>query len=30
MFPQPLIAVHGVAASSRWYQSVLGCQSGHS
>jgi catechol 2,3-dioxygenase-like lactoylglutathione lyase family enzyme len=29
MRPQPLIAVHDVAASSRWYQRLLGCQSGH-
>ena len=29
MRPQPLIAVHDVAASSRWYQSLLGCESGH-
>jgi catechol 2,3-dioxygenase-like lactoylglutathione lyase family enzyme len=27
--PQPLIAVRDVAASSRWYQRLLGCQSGH-
>jgi catechol 2,3-dioxygenase-like lactoylglutathione lyase family enzyme len=27
--PQPLIAVHDVAASSRWYQGVLGCKCGH-
>jgi catechol 2,3-dioxygenase-like lactoylglutathione lyase family enzyme len=26
---QPLIAVRDVAASSRWYQRVLGCKSGH-
>ena len=26
---QPLIAVHDVEASSRWYQQVLGCQSAH-
>ena len=29
MNPQPLIAVHDVKASSRWYQTVLGLQSGH-
>lgn len=29
MNPQPLIAVHDVQASSRWYQTVLGCESGH-
>ena len=29
MNPQPLIAVHNVEASSRWYQAVLGLQSGH-
>ena len=29
MQPQPLIAVRDVPASSRWYQSVLGCESGH-
>lgn len=27
--PQPLIAVRGVEASSRWYQRLLGCRSGH-
>ena len=27
--PQPLIAVRDVPASSRWYQRVLGCTSGH-
>ncbi len=27
--PQPLIAVRNVAASSRWYQRVLGCESAH-
>lgn len=27
--PQPLIAVRDVAASSCWYQRVLGCASGH-
>ena len=29
MKPQPLIAVRDVRASSRFYQSLLGCQSGH-
>ncbi|MEO8628269.1 MAG: VOC family protein [Betaproteobacteria bacterium] len=29
MRPRPLIAVHDVEASSRWYQTVLGCESGH-
>lgn len=29
MRPQPLIAVHDVEASSRWYQHLLGCQSDH-
>ena len=29
MLPQPLIAVHDVEASSRWYQSVLGFESAH-
>lgn len=29
MRPQPLIAVTDVEASSRWYQRLLGCQSGH-
>lgn len=29
MHPQPLIAVRDVQASSRWYQALLGCQSGH-
>jgi catechol 2,3-dioxygenase-like lactoylglutathione lyase family enzyme len=29
MNPQPLIAVHDVEASSTWYQTVLGLQSGH-
>lgn len=29
MTPQPLIAVADVALSSRWYQQLLGCQSGH-
>ena len=27
--PQPLLAVRDVPASSRWYQQVLGAQSGH-
>jgi hypothetical protein len=29
MQPQPLIAVRDVQASSRWYQALLGCESGH-
>ena len=29
MQPQPLIAVTDVEASSRWYQYLFGCQSGH-
>lgn len=29
MRPYPLIAVRDVEASSRWYQHLLGCQSGH-
>lgn len=29
MQPQPLIAVREVQASSRWYQRLLGCRSGH-
>ncbi|MBD3162764.1 MAG: VOC family protein [Candidatus Eisenbacteria bacterium] len=29
MRPQPMIAVRDVAASSRWYQELLGCTSGH-
>lgn len=29
MRPQPLIAVTDVEASGRWYQRLLGCQSGH-
>jgi catechol 2,3-dioxygenase-like lactoylglutathione lyase family enzyme len=29
MRPQPLLAVTDVEASSRWYQRLLGCQSGH-
>ena len=29
MQAQPLIAVRNVEASSRWYQAVLGCDSGH-
>jgi catechol 2,3-dioxygenase-like lactoylglutathione lyase family enzyme len=27
--PQPLIAVRDVESSSRWYQRLLGCKSGH-
>jgi catechol 2,3-dioxygenase-like lactoylglutathione lyase family enzyme len=27
--PQPLISVTDVERSSRWYQQLLGCQSGH-
>ncbi len=27
--PQPMIAVTDVEASSRWYQQVLGAESGH-
>ena len=27
--PQPLLAVRDVQAASRWYQNVLGAQSGH-
>jgi catechol 2,3-dioxygenase-like lactoylglutathione lyase family enzyme len=27
--PQPLLAVHDVEASSRWYQRLLGCESAH-
>ncbi len=27
--PQPLLSVHNVQASSRWYQNVLGAKSGH-
>lgn len=27
--PRPLVAVRDVAASSRWYQALLGCRSGH-
>lgn len=27
--PQPLIAVTNVAAASRWYQQILGAESGH-
>jgi hypothetical protein len=30
MRPQPLISVRDVEASSRWYQRLLDCQSGHS
>jgi hypothetical protein len=29
MKAQPLIAVSDVERSSRWYQQLLGCQSGH-
>ena len=29
MQPQPLICVIDVRASSRWYQQLLGCESGH-
>ena len=29
MRSQPLIAVHDVEASSRWYQRLLDCKSGH-
>ncbi len=29
MRPQPLICVHDVEASSRWYQHLLGCASAH-
>ncbi len=29
MRPQPMIAVHDVEASSRWYQRLLGCRSDH-
>lgn len=29
MRPQPLIAVDDVPATSRWYQQLLGCRSGH-
>lgn len=29
MRPQPLLAVHDVEASSRWYQRLLGCHSAH-
>jgi predicted enzyme related to lactoylglutathione lyase len=29
MNPQPLICVGDVEASSRWYQTLLGCQSAH-
>jgi catechol 2,3-dioxygenase-like lactoylglutathione lyase family enzyme len=29
MHAQPLIVVHDVQASSRWYQSLLGCESSH-
>jgi predicted enzyme related to lactoylglutathione lyase len=27
--PQPLLTVHDVEASSRWYQRLLGCESAH-
>lgn len=29
MHPQPLIAVRDVELSSRWYQKLLACESGH-
>lgn len=29
MQPQPMIAVEDVEVSSRWYQHLLGCRSGH-
>jgi catechol 2,3-dioxygenase-like lactoylglutathione lyase family enzyme len=29
MRPQPLIVVHDVEASSRWYQRLLACESAH-
>lgn len=29
MRPQPLICVHDVEASSRWFQRLLGCRSAH-
>lgn len=29
MHPQPLIAVSDVESSSRWYQKLLACESGH-
>jgi uncharacterized glyoxalase superfamily protein PhnB/catechol 2,3-dioxygenase-like lactoylglutathione lyase family enzyme len=29
MSPEPVIAVRDVEASSRWYQRLLGCESGH-
>jgi hypothetical protein len=29
MQPQPLICVSDVEATSRWYQRLLGCESGH-
>ena len=29
MYPQPLICVRDVEASSRWYQRLLGCRSDH-
>jgi catechol 2,3-dioxygenase-like lactoylglutathione lyase family enzyme len=29
MHPQPLICVHDVEASSRWYERLLGCKGSH-
>ena len=29
MRPQPLLAVHDVEATSRWFQKLLGCKSDH-
>ncbi len=29
MRPQPLLSVHDVEATSRWYQRLLGCRSDH-
>ena len=29
MKPQPMVVVDDVEASSKWFQSVLGCKSGH-
>ncbi len=29
MLPHPLLAVHDVEASSKWYQELLGCESAH-
>jgi len=29
MKPQPMVVVEDVEASSRWFQGVLGCKSGH-